>query len=403
MESKALFNQRFKAHLKESVRYLQYILNGHMAIAILFLIAAGAVFYQQFLMALPENFPVAIVVSVFLTFFIIYNPIQTLLKAPDMIFLLPIEHKLTPYFVRGLIYSFILQSYLSVMAVSMLAPLFLSQFSMTDYTTFISVFIILKVFNFILSWYRLRIRNLYLKQGDALIRYLAQVILLYTLIEGIIVAIVGCILFVAILFAYIIKLSLAEHRPLDLLIANDEQRLEKFYRLASLFTDVKVLPTTIKKRKLLTYLLTKFLAFKQQNTYVYLYRLTFSRSKDYLGIYMRLATVAALSLFYSQNFWLALSLAAVFQFLLLIQLMPLWQHHRTLMWLSLYPVSFEVRKANLIRFIFKLLLFVVVIFSVVLSFRFSLLDVLLFLFLQSSLCFLLVHFYLHKKIIEEDA
>src|SRR5690625_4768328 len=112
MDSKQLFKERFSAHLKETIRYLQYILNGHLAIAILFLIGAGAVFYQQLLTQLPDNFPTDWIVSLLFALVALYNPIQNLLKEADLVFLFPAEKKLTRYFNLTLWYSFLTQLYL---------------------------------------------------------------------------------------------------------------------------------------------------------------------------------------------------------------------------------------------------------------------------------------------------
>src|SRR5690625_1114044 len=109
MDSKALFKERLTAHIKEVVLYSQYILNGHIAIAILFLIGAGAVFYQQLLTQLPANFPTDWVISIAFALVALYNPIQNLLKEADLIYLFPAEKRLTPYFNYTLCYSFLTQ------------------------------------------------------------------------------------------------------------------------------------------------------------------------------------------------------------------------------------------------------------------------------------------------------
>ena len=124
MDSKALFKKRLKTHIKELVRYSQYILNGHIAIAILFLIGAGAVFYQQLLTQLPETFPTDWIISILFGLVALYNPIQNLLKEADLVYLFPAEKKLTSYFNYTLMYSFLTQLYLLAIVAAALAPLY---------------------------------------------------------------------------------------------------------------------------------------------------------------------------------------------------------------------------------------------------------------------------------------
>jgi len=56
-DSHAFFKRRLSAHVKELSRYLRYIFNGHMAVAMLFFISALAYYYQQWLAQLSEQFP----------------------------------------------------------------------------------------------------------------------------------------------------------------------------------------------------------------------------------------------------------------------------------------------------------------------------------------------------------
>src|SRR5690554_3670002 len=159
MDSKKLFKERFSAHVKETIRYLQFILNGHLAIAILFLIGAGAVFYQQLLNQLPENFPTDWIVSGLFVLVALYNPIQNLLKEADLVFLFPAEKKLTQYFNFTLLYSFITQLYLVAIVVAALAPLYQASRLAQSYLVIIFMLVFFKGWHFLLNWWLLRVRD----------------------------------------------------------------------------------------------------------------------------------------------------------------------------------------------------------------------------------------------------
>src|SRR5699024_11683221 len=92
-----LFHERLSYYIKEVSRYIKYIVNGHMAVAMIFLIVALAIYYQQWLEQLSDQFPATIVIALVFGFCAMYNPIQTLLKEPDLVFLIPAEQKMTPY------------------------------------------------------------------------------------------------------------------------------------------------------------------------------------------------------------------------------------------------------------------------------------------------------------------
>src|SRR5690625_1520470 len=111
-DARNFFSERFSNHMKETNRYLKYIFNEHLAIFIFFLISATAVFYQQWLKQVPENFPTTIIMSFVLALLITFIPIRTLLKEPDLYFLLPAEQQMGPYFRRGLVYSYFLHLFI---------------------------------------------------------------------------------------------------------------------------------------------------------------------------------------------------------------------------------------------------------------------------------------------------
>src|SRR5699024_10835108 len=73
----------------------------------------------------------------------------------------------------------------------------------------------------------------------------------------------------------------------DLLVEKDHSRMQFFYRIANMFTDVPHLKNRAKRRKYLDGLIAK-IPFAKKYTYDYLYRITFIRSGDYLNMYVRL-------------------------------------------------------------------------------------------------------------------
>src|SRR5690625_1735053 len=111
-DSHAFYKKRLSSHIKELSRYLRYIFNGHLAFASFFLVAALAYYYQAWLAQLPENFPTAIIIGISFGLVVSYSPVRTLLKEPDLVFLIVAEDKMSAYFRNTLIYSFVIQLYI---------------------------------------------------------------------------------------------------------------------------------------------------------------------------------------------------------------------------------------------------------------------------------------------------
>src|SRR5690625_4012272 len=127
-DSHDFYKKRLSEHLKETSRYLKYVFNEHIAIVMLFLISALAFYYQQWLAQLPENFPSTLVIGVAFGLVISYSPVRTLLKEPDLVFLIVAEDRMKPYFRNSIIYSFVIQLYIVFIVVAALGPLYFSTF-----------------------------------------------------------------------------------------------------------------------------------------------------------------------------------------------------------------------------------------------------------------------------------
>jgi len=355
IDSKDLFKTRFKSHLKEVMRYFQYILNGHIAVAILFLIGAGAVFYQQLLTNIPDNFPTDWIVSLLFSLVALYNPIQNLLKEADLVFLLPAENRLTKYFNYTLWYSFLTQLYLVAIVVAGLAPLYHASGYNQSYAFLTFILIFFKGWHFLSNWWMLRIRDKMFQLKERSVRFLLQLIMLYSLINGHFV--VAGLVAVSLL-GYIFYFYHVSHRyPLawDQLIEKDQRKMQSFYRLASMFTNVPYFKATIKKRRLLVKWLTRRIPFEQNSAYQFLYRITFTRSADYFGLYLRLTVLASIFLIFVDHLLMVFLFTLLFLFLTGLQLIPLWYHHRTNVWQDLYPISHKTKEAELLKWIEQLL------------------------------------------------
>ncbi|QGH35711.1 ABC transporter permease [Gracilibacillus salitolerans] len=364
LNSHRLFVERLSAHMKELSRYLRYILTGHLMIAMVFIVGAMSVYYQQFLENIPDYFPSTWVIAVVLGVVTAHSPIQTLLKRADIVFLIPAELQLSGYFFRALIYSFATQLYLFVLAMAAVAPLYMTVFpENSSFGLLFVVLLIIKAWSLVANWWMLRVRDKNFRMLDKIVRFALIITLVYFFLvqEMIFLAVITVLLVVLFVTNY---QTARKQRALnwDLLIESDYMRMRSFYRLANMFTEVPHMETQVKKRHWLARLLTGSIPFHQKQAYPYLYRLTTVRSGEYLGIYVRLLVIGGFLVYFVPNLWLKLIFAMLFMYMIFLQMIPLWKHHATLVWLDLYPIGTSVRKQAFIKWMQQLIMFAGVVF-----------------------------------------
>jgi len=369
LDAKKLFQERLSDHFQQLSRYLRYIFNGHIAVASFFLISALAVFYQQWLATLSKDFPAGIIIGSLFGIIAAYNPIRSLLKRPDLMFLIAAESQLHSYFRRTIIYSFVVQIYLVFLIAAVLGPLYFHIYDEQSgkvYLLTIVILLIIKAWNLMANWWMLKLRNKNHYRIHLLIRFFLSTAIFISFIEQqLIIASITTIIFIGLFLLTYSWQRNSVSIPWIKLVELDEQSLQTFYRLANLFTDVPAIKVPVKQRKWLTFFVQRFIPLKNKFTYDYLYRLTFLRSGDYLGMYVRLLIIGSLAIYIVDLIWLKGIFVFLFIYMSSFQMMTLYDHHRTIIWLDLYPVSLDNRQRAFIRLLSGLSYIKALIFTVV--------------------------------------
>ncbi|WP_214484883.1 ABC transporter permease [Bacillus sp. SM2101] len=369
-EAKKIWNQRFAQHRKETGRYLRYIFNQHLAFVLIFSIGAGAYYYQQWLETLSPHFPYAIVMSIILAVVITKSPIQTFLKQADIVFLLPMETKMSTYFYRSFLYSFTLQSYIVILVVAGLAPLYLTMSGRgaTSLLLLLVLLLILKVWNMLIEWAVQYFVEKEVHIVDFIIRFLISFSFVYfVIIKANYLYPVLIIVIMFGLYFYFRKLTSSKRLKWDHLIELESKRMMTFYRIANLFTDVPQLKIQVKRRKWLDWTL-KRLPFSQDATFTHLFARAFLRSSDYFGLFIRLLIIGILLLVMLPLSYGMLVIVVLFLYLTGFQLMTLWRHFSMKIWLGLYPIQKAVREKAFLQLLHILLIIQASIFAIVILF-----------------------------------
>ncbi|WP_077617148.1 ABC transporter permease [Bacillus sinesaloumensis] len=366
IDIKELWRKRQTQHFKEISRYLRYMLNDHLLIALLFLGGGGAYYYNYWLQDVPKDFPYAILIALILGGVLTGSRVQTLLKEPDLVFLLPIEKKLTPYFQKAFWYSFFSQIYLLLIVFAIAAPLYLA---VTDksHTSLVSIFVIVlfsKAWNLLLTWFTQYYTENSTYYSDLVIRFILNLVLMYLLFSGASILFIGCVVVIKlVLLLYFQRAVENKGIKWNTLIELESKRMLTFYRLANLFTDVPKLKEQVKKRQWLNWV-TGFIVYSKENTFRYLYTRTFLRTSDYLGLYVRLTIIGGLIIYFIPFHYGKAFVMILFLYLTGYQLITLWRHHSLKIWVQLYPVNEASKQASYLKFLFQLLVVQSIIFTV---------------------------------------
>ncbi|WP_347861230.1 ABC transporter permease [Salimicrobium sp. PL1-032A] len=367
IDAKQFWKERMGEHVKELNRYMRYIFNGHIAIVLFFLFSAGAYFYQQWLQTIPENFPAAWVVALLFGTVVTYSPVRTMVKEPDLVFLLPAEYELKDYFRRCLYYSYTVQLYIIFLVAAALGPLYFAvykEFGTSHYLQMVAAMLVIKALVLVSNWWMLQERSPRLRFFDQGVKWVLAVLLFYFAAVGAWVGTIVMLILLLGVFSYSWYVSKQKAAlAWDLLLVKDQARMRAFYRLANMFTDVPHLKSTVRKRRWLVALLTARLPFAKEKTYTYLYRITFARSGDYVGMYARLVVIGGIAVWFVPNGWVSVIIGILFLYLSGFQMITLWHHHRTVAWLDIYPLPLSLRKEALLTFLKQLLLFQTFLFT----------------------------------------
>ncbi|MBT2662791.1 ABC transporter permease [Bacillus sp. ISL-45] len=360
-----LWKERFGTFAKETGSYLRYIFNGHLVIVVLFLLGTAAFYYQEWIDTLQPDFPAAWIIALILAAVLSYSRIQTFLTEADKIFLLPLETRLDDYFRKSIVFSLSLQSYLLLMILAVLMPLHVKIHG-ADFKSFfilLVALILIKWINILIRWNVQYFIERNVKLTDSVIRFCINAVLLYFIFSGA-QLIFAAVPIVALILLYLYYQKQAKDKGLkwEQLIEDEERRMNAFYRLANMFTDVPKLRDRTKRRKWLDWLVN-IIPYKQDLTFSHLYLRTFARSGDYFGLLVRLTIIGGAALYYLTYGPGQIFLALLFMYLTGFQLLPLWNHHQNKLWVGLYPVPEYARMKSFTSLLLGIMIFQAAVFA----------------------------------------
>jgi len=271
---KDLFLKRKQAFRKECVGYLRYVLNDHFVLFLLVLIGFLAYQYSQLLQDFPENhWPILLFLGIVSTLLLAWGGIATYMEAPDKLFLLVSEEEVKSHLKEQTVRSLVFWLFVQTLFLLLFAPLFLAM-------------------------------------GYGLPVFLAYVLLLGA-------------------GKYLVfrqkasKFFTETGLDWDYVIAQESKRKQVLLRFFALFTQVKGVSNSVKRRAYLDFIL-KTVQKVPGKIWQNLYLRSYLRNGDLFALSLRLLLLSLLAVIFIEQSWITTAVVVLFNYLLLFQLLALY-------------------------------------------------------------------------------
>ena len=272
---KDLFLKRKQAFRKECLGYLRYVLNDHFVLFLLVLIGFLAYQYSQLLQDFPENhWPILLFLGIVSALLLAWGGIATYMEGPDKLFLLVSEEEVKLYLKGQTSRSLVFWTIVQTLFLLLFAPLFLAM------------------------------------------GYGLPVFLVYVLLLG-----AGKYL----LFRHKASKFFTETGlDWDYVIAQESKRKQVLLRFFALFTQVKGVSNSVKRRAYLDFLL-KTVQKVPGKIWQNLYLRSYLRNGDLFALSLRLLLLSLLAVIFIEQSWIATAVVVLFNYLMLFQLLALYR------------------------------------------------------------------------------
>ncbi|MBD0384533.1 ABC transporter permease [Paenibacillus sedimenti] len=356
VNTQILWQQRFERYMKESMGYWQYAARSNFLGFMLFLVIISSYYYAKILQRLPTNYPYIWIVLLLLVPLLSSSPIRTLLRHADRMFLLRIEHRMGTYFRNAFIYSFALQAFWTLIAWVVLWPLYhhCAGNAVQPIWLMLGFLILMKAANLLGSWQESRFADHRVRMASITFRWLGTLVVVYLQFQSNLLWASGTALILILIWLSAAYFASKFLIGWDYLIAKEKQQQARLYAFFNWFVDVPQLGTRITRRRWISGI-TRWVPFKQDATYMYIYTKTLLRT-ELFTIVLRITLIGMLAIFVSSS---ELARGVIFFVVILIsivQLTSLARAHRYTFWLEMYPLNRNLRAGALAFLVWCVLL-----------------------------------------------
>lgn len=396
---KDLLDKRRSNFHSQVAKYLRLLFNDQFTILLLFLVGAGGFLYREVLASLKPGLLVGqVMTALILTLLLAWGRIASYTQNPDRLFLLPRIEEFKPSLRAYAWQSLLFKVLLLILAIFLLGPLIagLTGYQVADLAVIGLQILILQLDWTYLSFQKkVTARSLYLARLTGALALLSFALILANFIfNPFLVSLAS--LTVAILFYFLVnQVKASNFLLIEQVIQEENKRIQTIYRFFNLVTDVPQVQDDGKKRHRLPRLVA-FFEGREGDPASFLLARTFVRRPGYRNLLIRLILVGGLLIVLSSNMAFALIFAGLFILMALYQLTPILDDLNQTAHLKLLPLSQADLATALRKFLTKLAVFVVVIFTLLGLFT-SISQALAILVLTSALAWAFIQVYLKRK------
>ena len=271
---KDLFLKRKQAFRKECVGYLRYVLNDHFVLFLLVLIGFLAYQYSQLLQHFPENhWPILLFLGIVSVLLLAWGGIATYMEGPDKLFLLVSEEEVKSHLKGQTVRSLVFWLFVQTLFLLLFVPLFLAMGY--GFPVFLIYVVLLGAGKYLL--FRQKASKFYTETG----------------------------------------------LNWDYVIAQESKRKQVLLRFFALFTQVKGVSNSVKRRAYLDFIL-RTVQKVPSKIWQNLYLRSYLRNGDLFALSLRLLFLSLLAVIFIEQSWIATAVVVLFNYLLLFQLLALY-------------------------------------------------------------------------------
>jgi ABC-2 type transport system permease protein len=398
-----IWKKRIIDYNQELQKYLKYMFNDHLLFVLIFAVGGAAFTYNQWVKTLEPSFPAAYIMAFILGLILSWSPVYTFLKEADAVFLLPLENRLSGYFRKSIWISFMFQSYIQLIVLAALMPMYVavSGNGFNSFFPLLALVLALKVWNLYVRWFMLRYQEKEAHWIDSIIRFLLSGSFLLLILSDapILTTIAVGVIMTGYLF-YFYQTTKKKNLKWDLLIHLEQQRMLMFYRIANMFTDVPKLKGKVHRRRWLDFIVKT--NFSQGDSYRHLYLRSLVRTSEYSGLYIRLTLIGAVLIYTNQSIIVNILTALLFLYLTGFQLVPLYKRFDYKIWVLIYPLSKELKTSSFKKVLTQSMMIQSIIFALPLIMKGLWLEGVIILLTGFVFSFLFSSYYLAQRLKKMD-
>jgi len=149
MDIKSLWGLRVQEFYRKMFRYYS-IIGANVVYFFLFISSIFIYYFNLFLQWIPPQISVEGILSLFVAFILIQTKVRTFIKRADIVFLLPLEWELKPFFIKSLVYSFVIDVIKLLGFITVFLSLFLKSFYLD--LPILSFIVGIVAYNILMKW-----------------------------------------------------------------------------------------------------------------------------------------------------------------------------------------------------------------------------------------------------------